>query len=405
MQFKMSDCPNKVRPSRVGNWPKGPNYLLSCLRTGTPHFHVDSIQVQIRFWTICHLHTNYRGRVASRLTPVTMLLNPSTARTGLGFVALLLVTCAYMATTVSNILRILPLDKPPYLKEITPEPIDICFVSSIFAPTIKTADRPNDFSSFQMENTTSFQFFLYTNLEDLESLGWTKVLRNFNYRRFITQSRWGKFMAWKDPEMKACRTIFYFDGHFKPDRSPRRFADLAKQIRGSEFGLAQRPHTSKPSAIGEFDAILRFKKDITKNVNASIEWLQAQPDFYNNCTMYENTFFGKSIVEHTVCVLLFMRCRASAYPTTSICLHAGYDPTNVHFQRAAEYFWNHYSKEEDSWRDQPLWCHTIERSHIKPILIGKIFIPSLRRMGHQFHQYSAVQDNDAAASASAASIS
>jgi hypothetical protein len=33
------------------------------------------------------------------------------------------------------------------------------------------------------------------------------------YRRFITQSRWGKFMAWKDPEMEACQTIFYFDGH------------------------------------------------------------------------------------------------------------------------------------------------------------------------------------------------
>jgi hypothetical protein len=155
-----------------------------------------------------------------------------------------------------------------------------------------------------MENTTTFQFFMYTNLEDLESLGWTKIVRNFNYRRFITHSRWGKFMAWKDPEMKACRTIFYLDGHYKPDRSPKRFADLAKQIRGSEFGLAQRPHTSKPSAIGEFDAILRFKKDIQKNVNASIEWLQAQPDFYNNCTVYHNCYFGKSITY----VLLIIRC-------------------------------------------------------------------------------------------------
>jgi hypothetical protein len=232
-----------------------------------------------------------------------MLLHPFTARTGLNFAALLLGICAYMATTI-NISRTLTLDKPPHLQERAPaEPIDICFVSSIFASTINTADRPNDFSSFQMENTTTFQFFMYTNLEDLESLGWTKVLRHFTYRRFITQSRWGKFMAWKDPEMKACQTIFYFDGHYKPDRSPKRFADLAKEIRGSEFGLAQRPHTSKPSAIGEFDAILRFKKDIQKNVNASIEWLQAQPDFYNNCTMYENTFFGKSIVDRMSAVL------------------------------------------------------------------------------------------------------
>jgi hypothetical protein len=240
-----------------------------------------------------------------------MLRNPLTARTSLGFVALLGI-CAYVATTV-NISRTLTLDKPPHLKERALEPIDICFVSSIFAPTTKTADRPNDFSSFQMENTTSFQFFMYTNLEDLKTPGWTKVLRNFTYRRFITQSRWGKFMAWKDPETKACRTIFYFDGHFRPDRSPRRFADLAKQIRGSEFGLAQRPHTSKPSAIGEFDAILRFKKDITKNVNASIEWLQAQPDFYNNCTLYHNASFGKSIVDH-MCVVLSLQSTCTLTP-------------------------------------------------------------------------------------------
>jgi hypothetical protein len=175
------------------------------------------------------------------------------------------------------------------------DPIDICFVSSIFAPTTKTADRPKNFTDFDMGNTTSFQFFLYTNLEDLGSPGWTKVLRHFNYRRFITQSRWGKFMAWKDPEMKACQTVFYFDGIFKPAQSSKRFVELAKQIRESEFGLAQRPHPSKASVFGEFNTILRSKKDIQKNVNASIEWLQAQPDFYNNCTMYVNAFFGKSI--------------------------------------------------------------------------------------------------------------
>jgi hypothetical protein len=144
---------------------------------------------------------------------------------------------------------------------------------------------------------------MYTNLEDLESLGWTKVLRNFNYRRFITQSRWGKFMAWKDPEMKACQTIFYLDGHYKPGkRTSERVARIAKQIRESEFGLAQKLPKTTSSAIGEFDNILDFKKDITKNVNASIDWLQAQPDFYNNCTVYHNCYFGKLIT----CVFLFI---------------------------------------------------------------------------------------------------
>jgi hypothetical protein len=95
-------------------------------------------------------------------------------------------------------------------------------------------------------------------------------------------------------------------------------------------------------------------------------------------------------------------------PQRLFCFHAGYDPTNVHFQKAAEYFWNHYSKEEDSWRDQPLWCHAIERFHIKPIIIEFLENPLFRkhkgRMGLN-HQYDATQDNDAAANASAVSAS
>jgi hypothetical protein len=250
---------------------------------------------------IIHLPT----AVASKLTVVTMLHNPFSSKTISGPVALVLAICVYTSTTV-KISKTLTLYKSPQLKERAPEPIDICFVSSIFAPTIETTDRPTNNTSFQMASTTSFQFFMYTNLENLESPGWTKVLRHFTYHRFITQSRWGKFMAWKDPEMKACQTIFYFDGQYKPDRSPKRFADLAKQIRGSEFGLAQRPHphTPKPSAIETFDNILRLKKDIMKNVNASIDWLQAQPDFYNNCTVYHNAYFGKSVT----CVFLLKRC-------------------------------------------------------------------------------------------------
>jgi hypothetical protein len=54
--------------------------------------------------------------------------------------------------------------------------------------------------------------------------------------------------------------------------------------------------------------------------------------------------------------------------------------------------------EEDSWRDQPLWCHTIERSHIKPIIIkGRPFRSNREQLGNKNHRYSAAQDNDAAA--------
>jgi hypothetical protein len=111
-------------------------------------------------------------------------------------------------------------------------------------------------------------------------------------------------MAWKDPEMKACQTMFYLDGHYKPGKKTAgRVIRIAKEIIKSEFELSQMLPKTTSSAIGEFDNILRAKKDITKNVNASIDWLQAQPDFYNNCTVYYNALFGKSIT----CVFLFGR--------------------------------------------------------------------------------------------------
>jgi hypothetical protein len=248
-----------------------------------------------------------------------------------------------------------------------PSPIDVCFVSSIFAPTVHTADRPHDFSKFELTNTSSFQFFLYTNLEDLESPGWTKIIKNFtSYRRFITQSRWGKFMAWKDPEIKACQFIFYFDGYFAPNAKGEKLLKLAETTKESKFGTAQRLSPKRRTPLQEFAQILKGKKDIEVNVNASIAWLHAQPDFHNNCTLYKNANFG-------------------------------YDPNNEYFREAAQYFWDHYSKEEDSWRDQPLWCHTLAHLHVEPLLMPPVFFADFGRMGHKKHKYGVAQDNDAGA--------
>jgi hypothetical protein len=121
-----------------------------------------------------------------------MCLSPRISRPIFGLVAFLLATvCVY----VHEFRHFEIFGTASSLQESVLEPIDICFISSIFGPSVKTADRPHDFTNYAMSNTTSFQFFLCTNLEDLATPGWTKVVRNFSYRRFITQSRWGKFMA------------------------------------------------------------------------------------------------------------------------------------------------------------------------------------------------------------------
>jgi hypothetical protein len=75
----------------------------------------------------------------------------------------------------------------------------------------------------------------------------------------------------------------------------------------------------------------------------------------------------------------------------------GYDPTNENFQKAAEYFWSHYSLEDGSWRDQPLWSYTLGHLHLTPLKMRSLFRENAKRMGHKGHTYDASQDNDAAA--------
>jgi hypothetical protein len=271
------------------------------------------------------------------------------------------------------------------------------------------ADKPGDIQGFRSTQNATFAFFLYTNLEDLETPGWTKIIkRDLNYRRYITRSRWGKFMGWKDPELQGCQTIFYFDGHYEPNRiHPGAFLDMAAMIRQSDVGLAQvRHYDPERTPLQEFQAILRFQKDIPPNVEASVKWLQAQPDFFNNCTLYANYYFGTSYCTVPSFIGPFLlRTAGSLFYAIPMCANLilwfcdipGYDPTNENFLQATEYFWNHYSKEEDSWRDQPLWCYTLEHLQLKPLTMRPLFVENTERMGHKGHFYDASQDNDAAA--------
>ncbi|KAL3920096.1 MAG: hypothetical protein SGARI_007031, partial [Bacillariaceae sp.] len=139
--------------------------------------------------------------------------------------------------------------------------IDICFVSSIFGEDMEYADKPSDVSTVWLDDNdyysvfrskkkknanieTTFRFFLFTNLPDMAvSDGWTKIVKtddDLPYRRFITKSRWPKFMGWQDPQLQGCETVFYFDGHYQPN--PARYGDfrsVSREIQNFDGGLAQ----------------------------------------------------------------------------------------------------------------------------------------------------------------------
>jgi hypothetical protein len=189
---------------------------------------------------------------------------------------------------------------------------------------------------------------------------------------------------------QSCQAIFYIDGFCQPKLkhaewyraiaqnltitlevsksnnkndtvSSSSSSMMATTTSSSSFGLAQNKHlyTKGGGVLHELERIVEKHKDIAENVQATLTWLQAQPDFRDNCTMYDNHYIA-------------------------------YNPRSIYFQTAATFFWNHYSLELDSWRDQPLWCYVLDRYHITPTPLGKskaLFVEKWKHMAKGGHRY------------------
>jgi hypothetical protein len=266
--------------------------------------------------------------------------------------------------------------------------LSICFLTSVYAKWAAHADKLQNVTHFAAEG--DFYFFVYTNLPRLKAKGWTRIVKTHTqYNRFITQSRWPKFLAWQDPNIAllggsskggggddddngagaagGCQVVFYLDSIGHLIGTPNEFRKMAQEIFDSPVGLAQYEHRGGGGAFGEFRRIEVFKKDLDSNIRASKRWLSEQPDFRpTNCTLYENRYFGYRI-------------------------------DSVAFRRAATFLWDHYSLEQDSWRDQPLWCYVLDHFNITPIPLRhkELFKLSTGRMGKAKHRYDATAEGDA----------
>jgi hypothetical protein len=344
---------------------------------------------------------------------------------------------------------------------------NLCFVSSIFAPSVTSADQPSDVRAALSRmggRHCGVHFYLFTNLPTLEAPGWFKLVSPYHppkdndtdklnhsrsadsssfssssstssllqqhpYRRYITQSRWGKFMAWQDPIIQSkCQTVFYMDGYVQPSASRGRFQQLSQALRKSSYGLAQVLHpTFDGQSLEEiFDGILERRKDNANNTNITLKWLRAQPDmtptthlrYYLNkyfgtyecvwvcgslepslssfvCVHTASCFFehdslvpggklGLSAVWNVRCALVMVThpvdCLADSLYIFRVCLsllcsfcfvgsNIAYDPSNPNFQQLSSFFWKHYANETGSWRDQPMWAYSLYHFNITPLIL------------------------------------
>jgi len=98
------------------------------------------------------------------------------------------------------------------------------------------------------------------------------------------------------------------------------------------------------------------------NVDASLAWMKEQEDFEDKVQIYQFTYFM-------------------------------YKPSSRKYRNAAELFWNRYSKELDSWRDQPLMAYTLHHFNMEPLYMNSSkYLSCYGKMGHGAHKYT-VKDN------------
>lgn len=241
---------------------------------------------------------------------------------------------------------------------------ELCFLTSVFANNPESADRVGDVTELRRTNPT-FQYLLFTNLEDYEAPGWKIItIPRLPYQRTITQSRWAKFVPWQHNETsRICPVIFYMDGFTLPKASASAlFQKAAKLIKAHSYGLGQFP--KRGSRILKLaKGLVQEGKDTAANVNYTITWLQSQPDFRKSCTVYLNR-------------------------------HIGIDPRNPQYQRLSSYFWELYSAETGSWRDQLLWCYVVDKFQAQPVNLHQEIAPMKHlfeehrdRMGYNGHTY------------------
>ena len=215
---------------------------------------------------------------------------------------------------------------------------EACFVTSVFANSTDEADRVGDVSHLREANP-NFQYYAFTNLVDLEMPGWEKIVQaNLPYQRFITQSRFAKFVSWKVDEVREnCGVVFYSDGHLIPKANATHlFRVEAMRIRESKYGLAQWKHPTLTNYKRLTSSIVMYRKDTKENVRKTIRQLASFDDFKEKGT---NIYWNQCLA---------------------------YDPNNPYYVGLSQRFWDMYAKEYGTYRDQLLWSYIIKSEKIKP---------------------------------------
>ena len=200
----------------------------------------------------------------------------------------------------------------------------ICFISSLFGSPSQI-DVPSRF-----ERIPDYDYFLFTNI-DSEHLNTSWKVINIEEHKAVydldCKIRKSRYPKWMGRELlhQEYDAIFYCDACYSP-RSNADWISYTEQLQNANFGFIQYLHGHKFGVGGELDYIVQKKKDTQINCDKTKKFLQN----YDGAVDLSNSFY----------------VRNGAF---------GYDPNNELVKEIMTEFWNIYSKEDITFRDQPLW--------------------------------------------------
>ena len=178
---------------------------------------------------------------------------------------------------------------------------EICHVTANFGAGIDNTDQlypiPRELHSLP------FRHVLFTNLPSMDAKGREVILlpddftSDLSYKRMITWSRWPKFVGWRHPSLASCKYIAYSDAVATPRGTCNltcweSLGALSRNASYAPGGVVQdlRPQHLQLPLTEELKRLVKNKKDVAKNVDATIQWLQQQPDFRDSCPVSCRSF-------------------------------------------------------------------------------------------------------------------
>jgi len=237
----------------------------------------------------------------------------------------------------------------------------ICFTTALFGNKAKV-DSPARF-----ERNSEYDYFLFTDIDkeyldtDWDIINIKDHPKIVELTSNVRKSRYPKFMSWELLESlkKNYDVVFYCDAYFTPNIE-KDWKELAREIKDHNFGFTQEIHPHKKEVLSEMERIIKVRKDSEESIDKT------------------KSFF--KTYDPTIDLALIR-----AYTNTTF----GYDFLNEKVRKITKEFWEIYTTEDITYRDQPLWNFLIFKNGYTPLVTSLIwnenfFLRTGRKRRHRY---------------------